>query len=127
MQDKPLQTESLYDAIGETHLALLVDQFYTLVLEDDVLKPLFKGDINDIKAKQKLFLTQFLGGPMLYSEVYGHPKLRMRHMPHQVTKDSALHWLKCMAEAIETLPLSEALKDELFNRFPKVAEHMINS
>ncbi len=123
MDDRPL-----YDRIGgDPALRLLTDKFYDLVFENPVISGLFKGKKEDIKEKQRLFLTQFLGGPLLYSEVYGHPRMRARHLPHEITEESAVAWLSCMAEAVYTLPIEEPLKDELFNRFPQTAMFMVNS
>ena len=74
-----------------------------------------------------MFLTQFLGGPDLYSQHYGHPRMRMRHLPHKITDEAREEWLKCMKEAITSLSIDEDLKARLFNVFPQVAQHMVNS
>lgn len=121
-----MEDEALYYRLGESNLKLLVDRFYDLVFEDEVIKGLFKTDKSEIKRKQTLFLTQFLGGPALYTAEFGHPRLRARHMPHPITEDSAVAWLKCMHEAVYSLPVEEALKEELFNRFPQTAFFMVN-
>ena len=121
-----MEIESLYDKIGEKNLHQLVDKFYDLVFNDPLIKDLFKTDKELIKDKQFKFLTQFLGGPELYSQVYGHPRMRARHMPHPITEDHAVAWLKCMHEAIQTLEFSEALKQDLFERFPRTAFFMVN-
>lgn len=123
-----MEEQVLYERIGgEKTLKLLVDAFYDNVFANPYLAPLFKTDKVLIKEKQFLFLTQFLGGPDLYSQQYGHPRLRARHMPHQITESHATEWLKCMVEAINTLELSDALKDELFERFPRTAYFMVNT
>ncbi|RYD98715.1 MAG: globin [Sphingobacteriales bacterium] len=122
------EEQSLYERIGgEPVLSALLDRFYDLVYEHELISRLFTGDKALIKHKQKRFLTQFLGGPALYTEEYGHPRMRARHMPHQITKEDAMAWLQCMAGAIKDMPVSEALKDELFNRFPRTAFFMVNS
>lgn len=121
-----MELENLYNKIGAENLQLLVDNFYNLVFEDEVLKDLFKTDKDLIKKKQYMFLTQFLGGPSLYSDEYGHPRLRARHMPHPITEDHAIAWLKCMHAAVQTLPIPEPLKGELFDRFPRTAFFMVN-
>jgi hemoglobin len=119
--------ETLYDRIGSENLNLLVDRFYSLVFEHPLIGRLFVTDKETIKNKQKLFLTQFLGGPSLYSDQYGHPRMRARHMPHAITQEDAIAWLHCMSQAIATLPITEELKDELFARFPQTALFMVNS
>ncbi|MBL7859001.1 MAG: globin [Cyclobacteriaceae bacterium] len=117
---------TFYDRLGEDNLRLLVERFYDLVFEHEQIAHLFKTDKEIIKEKQRLFLTQFLGGPPRYSELYGHPKLRARHLPHPITQEDAVAWLSCMSAAITSLPIDEAFKDELFKRFIQTAMFMVN-
>lgn len=117
---------TLYDELGEENLRTLVDRFYDLVFENEQIAHLFKTDKNEIKERQRLFLTQFFGRPALYSEKFGHPRLRARHMPHTITQDDAVAWLSCMSVALKSLPVDEALKDELFKRFVPTAMFMVN-
>jgi hemoglobin len=122
-----MEQESLYVLIGgDAALKQLTDRFYDLVFSHELISRLFKNDKEEIKEKQRLFLTQFLGGPQLYSDVHGHPMMRARHMPHVITEDDAIAWLQCMSEAVGGLPIDKALKDELFDRFPRTAFFMVN-
>lgn len=123
-----MENQTLYERIGgDAALRQLTDKFYDLVFGHELISRLFQSDKDLIKEKQRLFLTQFLGGPQLYSEVYGHPMMRARHMPHTITEDDAVAWLQCMATAVGTLPISNELKDELFDRFPRTAFFMVNT
>lgn len=115
-----------YDRLGPENLKLLVERFYDLVFTNEEIKHLFKTDKEVIKEKQRMFLTQFLGGPPLYTEKYGHPRMRARHMPHPISQENAVAWLSCMAAALKTLPIEEELKDELFKRFVPTAMFMVN-
>lgn len=118
--------ETLYDQLGEENLRLLVDRFYDLVFDNPQISRLFKTDKNVIKEKQRLFLTQFLGGPPLYSAQFGHPRLRARHMPHDITSDDAVAWLSCMSMSISSLPIDQKLKDEMMERLIPTAMFMVN-
>ncbi len=120
-------SSTLFEQLGEENLRTLVDRFYDLVFENEQISALFKNDKNEIKEKQRLFLTQFLGGPALYSQRFGHPQLRARHLPHPITDDHAVAWLSCMSAAITSLPVEQSLKDELFKRFVPTAMFMVNT
>ena len=123
-----MESKSLYERIGgDEALVMLTDRFYDLVFEHELISRLFKSDKDVIKEKQRLFLTQFLGGPQLYSDIHGHPMMRARHIPHTITEDDAIAWLQCMSGAIGELPISKELKDELFDRFPRTAFFMVNT
>lgn len=127
VKDFELSEDAIYFRIGgEETLRQLVDNFYDLVFTHPLISRLFKTEKEVIKEKQRLFLSQFLGGPPLYSEVYGHPRMRARHMPHPITEEDAYAWLECMAHAINALDLPHELKQELFARFPRTALFMVN-
>lgn len=117
---------TIYEKPGNNNITVLVERFYDLVFANPEISHLFKTDKEEIKEKQRLFLTQFFGGPALYSQQYGHPQLRARHLPHPIGNDEAVAWLACMSKAIGSLPIDEPLKDELFKRFVPTAMFMIN-
>ena len=119
--------KTLYDLVGEDKLRLLLDEFYDRVFSNPQIGHLFKTDKDVIKEKQRLFLTQFFGGPDLYSQRYGHPKLRARHLPHPISEQDAAAWLTCMSEALVTIELDESIKDEIFKRLISTAMFMVNS
>ncbi len=119
---------NFYDTLGEERLTHLLDSFYDKVFESPIISSLFQNTPKDeIKRKQKLFLTQFLGGPPLYTETIGPPKMRLRHIPHRITVEAKDEWLKCMKEAIQELDWDDRNKYVLYTCFPKLAEHMVNS
>lgn len=117
---------TLFDRLGKDNLKLLIDRFYDLVFTNDQIAHLFKTDKSTIKEKQHLFLTQFLGGEALYSQRFGHPQLRARHLPHTIGQEDAVAWLSCMSEAITSLSIDESVKDELLKRFIPTAMFMVN-
>ncbi len=118
--------ESIYEKIGSNRLERIVNHFYDLIYASEIAD-LFKGEKETIAQKQFEFLSQFLGGPGIYSEKYGHPKMRMRHLPHAIDTNAKDVWLACMHEAIHhTIPENKDLADELYACFPRVAAHMIN-
>lgn len=118
--------ESMYTKIGPVQLRVIVDRFYDLAFSNEKIGKLFSTDKSLIRDKQYQFLTQFLGGPTLYSNQYGHPKMRMRHLPHAITHEAKEEWLKCMRAAIDATIEEKDLADALYSCFPKLAEHMVN-
>jgi len=119
--------ETIYSKLGTENLQELVDGFYDLIVKSDIKHLFDESDIELVKKKQFMFLSQFLGGPQLYSNEYGHPKMRARHFPHKVTNEAKDIWLVCMKQAINKLDISEEFKTLLYNHFPHVAQHMVNS
>ncbi|CAM4019545.1 protoglobin domain-containing protein [Alkalicoccus chagannorensis] len=116
-----------YEALGEDRLHELVDTFYSHVEEHPELSPIFPDDMSETRRKQKQFLTQFFGGPALYTEEHGHPMLRAKHMQFAVTPERSRAWLSCMGQALYETGIEEPLRSYMFERFEKTAAHMINT
>jgi len=121
--------KSLYSEIGgQNTIEKLVEAFYPRVYADPELAPLFEGDMEEIKRKQKMFLPQFLGGPALYSQEFGPPAMRARHLPFEVTPRRAGAWLRCMKEAFHEIGLDETPAGLAFyDRLTQVAGIMVNT
>lgn len=82
-----------YEAVGEELLSQLVDTFYENVKCHPLLHPIFPDDLKETARKQKQFLTQYLGGPPLYTEEHGHPMLRARHLLFRLLRSGLTHGL----------------------------------
>lgn len=120
--------QTFYELLESHQIEKLVNEFYNRVYTNEVLAPIFKHtNREEVQDKQMRFLTQFLGGPMRYNEKYGPPRMRMRHLPHKITPKAKEEWLNCMKNAIDTLDLTDHQKQALYNCFPKLAQHMVNS
>jgi len=117
---------TLYERIGSQKLRQVVDKFYDIVFYESTISHLFDVENTHIRDKQYKFLTQFLGGPSLYSNEYGHPKMRLRHLPHAIGEQEKDEWLRCMKKAIGEVDLDKDLGEALYLCFPRVAEHMMN-
>ena len=116
-----------YEQVGEETLSMLVDAFYKRVGNHPELSPIFPDDLTDTARKQKQFLTQYLGGPPLYTTEHGHPMLRARHLPHKITPTRAQAWVSCMNDAMDEIGFEGPVRDEFFTRLVLTAHHMTNS
>ncbi|PMC40420.1 hypothetical protein CJ195_01520 [Bacillus sp. UMB0899] len=116
-----------YEAIGEETLSRLVDTFYSHVKKHPLLAPIFPDDLTETARKQKQFLTQYLGGPQAYTEEHGHPMLRARHLPFEITPLRARAWISCMEAAMKETGLEGEIKDFLLHRLQLTAHHMVNT
>ena len=112
------EPETLYAAVGGmSFFERLVDGFYDRVEQDAVLLALYPEphDLGPARTQLRLFLAQYLGGPATYSQMRGHPRLRMRHVPFAIGEDERDRWLVAMNGAIDELdpptPIAGALRD----------------
>ncbi|HJB78023.1 MAG TPA: globin [Candidatus Nosocomiicoccus stercorigallinarum] len=118
---------TVYKQLGEEKIEELVDRFYDYVDKDSRMRFLFPEDLTETRHKQKLFQIQFLGGPNLYNERFGHPMLKMRHMPFKVTEEARDAWLDNMSKAMDDVKLPNDIKEHIYKRYEITANAMVNS
>jgi hemoglobin len=122
-------SRSYYERIGgEEGVRRLVQRFYELMdtlPEARGIRALHK-DLPGAERKLFLFLSGWMGGPPLYTEQFGHPRLRMRHMPFAISESERDQWMACMTLALDETVDDEPLRRELKEDFYKVADFMRN-
>lgn len=114
---------------GEQAVRHLTKTFYQIMSETaqtQLIRDLHPDDIAESEEKLYLFLTGWLGGPSLYTDKYGHPRLRGRHLPYSIGLDERDQWLYCMAQALATMDLDPLLAEKLMASFAKTADFMRN-
>ncbi|SYX82005.1 globin [Paenibacillus alvei] len=120
--------QTIYEAIGgEAAVRKMVEAFYPRVQAHPLLAPLFPEDIMPVMERQFMFLTQFFGGPSLYSDQFGHPMMRARHLSFPITRDRADAWLGCMREALHEIGMEPGLAAMVIDRLSGPAYHFINT
>lgn len=119
-----------YDTIGgEESVRRLVDRFYDLMDERPDVKPLRDMHAKSLKASREklfLFMSGWLGGPPLYVEKYGHPRLRARHLPFAIDEDARDQWMLCMRQALDDVVEDEGTREFLKRSIGRLADHMRN-
>lgn len=123
------QVETFYDAVGghET-FQRLVHRFYQGVAEDPFLRSLYPGqDLRPAEEKLRMFLEQYWGGPTTYSELRGHPRLRMRHAGFKVNPAARDRWLQHMRIAVDSLQLPSDQYAVLWDYLNRAAHSMVNT
>lgn len=112
---------------GEDFFRALVDDFYVGVSTDPVLRPMYpEGDLAAANDRLRMFLIQYWGGPGTYSELRGHPRLRMRHAAFHIDPTARDHWLQHMMTAVKNRKLPEPLENELTEYLVQVAHFLVN-
>ena len=119
-----------YDLLGgEIVLRKLVKRFYDymdILPESREIRKMHAESLKQAEEKLFMFLSGWLGGPNLYWETYGHPMLRMRHLPFAIGVPQRNQWMLCMRRALEDCVEDGPLRERLLDAFGKTADHMIN-
>jgi hemoglobin len=117
----------VFGLIGEQGFQELVAAFYRRVPTDDILAPLYpKQDLAGAEQRLRGFLIQRFGGPEVYSQQRGHPRLRMRHAPFHIDQRARDRWVQLMEHALAEVKLDERAVPLLRQFFHEAATFMIN-
>lgn len=114
---------------GEDRVRALVDRFYDLMdLEPGYaeLRASHGSTLDDARQKLFWFLCGWLGGPDHYVQRFGHPRLRMRHMPFSIGITERDQWLACMDQAMGETGVDAGLRTRLNASFFQTADWMRN-
>ncbi|MFZ6814626.1 group II truncated hemoglobin [Undibacterium sp. Rencai35W] len=124
------EQSKLYALIGAADkLREMVDRFYDLMeLEPEFagIRALHPTPMDGSRDKLFWFLSGWMGGPNLYIEQFGHPRLRARHLPYAIASSERDQWLRCMAWAMQDVGIAEELQQHLMQSFYQTADWMRN-
>jgi hemoglobin len=115
---------------GETKVQALVDRFYDLMdIEPGYaeLRAVHGTTLDEARQKLFWFLCGWLGGPNHYIERFGHPRLRMRHMPFAIGIRERDQWVACMDQAMDETGVPPDLRTRLKESFFGTADWMRNT
>jgi hemoglobin len=123
--------ESAFSLLGgEPAVRALVDRSYDLMdLEPAYagIRRLHPGSLDGSRDKLHWFLCGWLGGPDLYVQRFGHPRLRARHLPYEIGIAERDQWLACMTQAMQDCGIEASLAERLAAAFFNTADWMRNN
>ena len=121
---------SLYERIGGSEkIRELVRRFYDLMdLEPKYLelREVHGSTLEEAGNRLYMFLSGWLGGPDLYTEQHGHPRLRSRHFPFNIGSLERDQWVACLMQACAELEIDEAVQKAMLPQIYALAEWMRN-
>ena len=126
--------QSLFDLLGgepeaTNQIRAIVEAFYDVMDQDEKAKPIRQmhpEDLTSSREKLFMFLNGWTGGPQLYTERYGHPFLRRRHLPFKIGEEERDQWIYCMTKAMLNLKMDEEKIKALLNALYPIADFMRN-
>ena len=114
---------------GIEQVRALVERFYDVMDSDPQaasLRAMHPQELAGSREKLFMFLAGWTGGPQLYIERYGHPKLRARHLPFAVDETARDQWMYCMVRAMHDIGVEEPVMIKLAEALWGVADFMRN-
>ncbi len=107
----------------------LVEAFYRRMdslPEAKLIRDMHPNDLGPTKRTLKRYLSEWLGGPKLYSPEKGHPRLRQRHMGFSIGASERDAWLLCMRGALEETVADAQARQDVDAAMTKLADWMRN-
>jgi hemoglobin len=130
MPSDPRTAPTPYEVLGgEPALRRLTHRFYELMdtlPEAWAIRQLHPEGLSGSEQKLFQYLSGWLGGPDLYVQQHGHPRLRARHLPFAIASRERDEWMLCMRMACDELVGDEALRGKLLAALASLADHMRN-
>ena len=114
---------------GEAALRTLVRRFYELMdtqPETYAIRKLHPADLSTSEEKLFMYLSGWLGGPQLFTQRFGHPRLRARHLPFAIGSAERDQWMLCMRQAMSEIITDVELRAKLEKALADLADHMRN-
>jgi hemoglobin len=96
----PGPSSEIYGIMGEANIFRMMSDFYK-ELEQSEVRHLFPSNMEEASKKSAAFFVTILGGPPLYFEKYGPPRMRARHLPFQIDERARQIWLGCFDKTLE--------------------------
>lgn len=119
-----------YELIGgKTAILNLVERFYFFMdslPEASEVRGIHAADLAAAHDKLFKFLSGWLGGPDLFIQEYGHPRLRQRHIAFAIDEVARDQWMLCMNKALNETTMDANLRENLSQALQQLATHMIN-
>jgi hemoglobin len=129
IQEKPPH-DTLFEWLGgEAKLKALIERFYDLMdLEPAYarLREVHGAGLDAARQRTFWFLCGWMGGPQHYTDRFGHPRLRARHLHVPIGVRERDQWLACMDQAMGDMGLDEKLRSHLRESFFQTADWMRN-
>ena len=96
----PGPNSAIYKMMGEANIFRMMSDFYK-ELEKSEVRHLFPANMEEASKKSAAFFVTGLGGPPLYMQMYGPPRMRARHIPFEIDENARQVWLACFERVLE--------------------------
>ena len=121
---------SMFERIGgAVVIDRLVESFYRrmdTLPEAGTIRAMHAADLGPVKTDLKRYLTEWTGGPKLYSAEKGRPQMRQRHLGFAIGDAERDAWLLCMRGALSETISDGTARAEIDRAVAKLADWIRN-
>lgn len=92
---------AIYHLMGATHIRTMIREFYNRLHTSPIKAMFARRDLEEAIERNSAYFIWLLGGPPLFQEQYGPPRLRARHLPFVITESSRQIWLNTFFDVLD--------------------------
>ncbi|MCW2274787.1 globin [Rhodoblastus acidophilus] len=122
---------SIYERIGgAVTIDRVVESFYRAMDElpqARTIRAMHADNLVGVKVVLKRYLSEWTGGPALYSPVKGPPRMRQRHLGFAIDNAARDAWMACMDQALAEHITDAEARESLRDNMKKLADWMRNT
>jgi hemoglobin len=107
----PGPSRDIFAHMGRDNIYRMLEDFYR-ELETASIRSMFPKDLLRASRKSASFFVQLLGGPQEYSDRFGPPRMRARHLPFRITKQARDEWLACFTRVLDRAATDYAFPEQ---------------
>jgi hemoglobin len=96
----PGPNPEIYRRMGEAGIFRLCEDFYEAIGRSPI-RPMFSEDLPEASKRLAAFLVGACGGPPLYRQRHGEPRMRARHLAFPIDEHARQTWLACFRQVLE--------------------------
>jgi hemoglobin len=90
----------IYLLMGEDNIYQMLEDFYH-ELEKSSIRHLFPQDMKEASRRSAAFFVFIMGGPPIYQQKFGAPRMRQRHLPFAIDEAARQVWLNCFKSILQ--------------------------
>jgi hemoglobin len=112
----PGPSREIYPRMGRDNMYRMLKDFYE-ALGASAIAGLFPKNLVKASERSAAFFVQLCGGPLEYSNQYGPPRMRARHLAFKITQAARDEWLACFERILANAPADYAFPPEHLDDF----------
>ena len=103
----PPPDPAIFRALGVEGITQMLVDFYAELGRSPIagLFPQGEAALREAGQKSALFFVGVCGGPPLYAQQIGPPRMRARHLPFAIDAKAREAWLACWVPVLEKAPV----------------------
>lgn len=109
-------SRQIFARMGQAGIFGMLAELYQ-ELESSSVRHLFPADMPAASERSAAFFVQLLGGPPLFSERFGPPRMRARHIPFEIDEAARETWLASFRRVLQRAPEQHGFPPEHLSEF----------